>query len=148
MLKKLVTIAAALLFTASACAESQMIEIHINDSVLEAELTDNSSASALVELLQSGPITIDMHDYANFEKVGELPESLPTNDEDITTEPGDLILYLGKRFVIYYDTNSWDFTRLGHVINVDADELREILGEDDVTAVLCLPEQEEPAAEQ
>lgn len=33
-----------------------------------------------------------MHDYGNFEKVGDLPWELPTNDEEITTKPGDIIL--------------------------------------------------------
>ena len=118
---------------------TQKIEIQVNGHVLTAELAENSSAAALIELLQAGPITIDMQDYANFEKVGELPQSLPTNDENITTEACDLILYLGQRFVIYYDTNTWDFTRLGRITSVTGDELKEILGDGDVTAVLRLP---------
>ena len=59
---------------------------------------------ACIELLKQDDRTIDMSDYSNFEKVGELPESLPTNDEQIDTDFGDLILYLGHRFVIYYVT--------------------------------------------
>ncbi len=58
-----------------------------------------------------------MHDYGNFEKVGPLGTDLPRNDEQITTEPGDLILYQGNSFVIYYDTNSWNFTRIGKINN-------------------------------
>ena len=108
--------------------------------ILNATLTDNSSAAALVDLLRQGDVTIDMHDYGSFEKVGELPVTLPTNDEDISTEAGDLILYLGLRFVIYYDHNSWDFTRLGKINDVTQAELKAILGEGNVTVVLSLEE--------
>ena len=118
--------------------ETTVLYIKIGDSTLTADLTDNSSARALTDLLRQGDITIHMHDFSNFEKVGELPESLPTNDEDISTEAGDLILYLGKRFVIYYDHNQWDFTRLGKIRDASGEELKTILGPDDVTVVLSL----------
>ncbi len=120
--------------------ESSLLYIKIGDVTLTATLTDNSSAAALVDLLRQGDMTIDMHDFSNFEKVGELPVTLPTNDEDISTEAGDLILYLGHRFVIYYDHNSWDFTRLGKINDVTQAELKTILGEGDVTVVLSVEE--------
>ena len=112
--------------------------ISVGDKELTASLADNSSAQALVELLKQSDITIDMSDYSNFEKVGELPENLPTNDEQIDTDYGDLILYLGHRFVIYYDKNSWNFTKLGHIDNITQEELKVILGESDVTVTLSL----------
>ena len=108
---------------------------------LTATLYDNSSSRALVELLQKGAVTIDMPDFSNFEKVGELPVTLPRNDTPTNTDAGDLILYLGKRFVIYYDKNSWDFTPLGKVDGVTKAELKKILGEGNVTAVLTCSEQ-------
>ena len=91
------------------------LKIEVNGRTLEAVLYDNSSSQALVELLKKGNITINMHDYGSFEKVGELPQSLPRNDTYTETDAGDLILYLGHRFVIYYDKNAWDFTPLGKV---------------------------------
>ena len=107
-----------------------------NKHTLTATLYDNSSSRALVELLQKGAVTIDMHDFSNFEKVGDLPVTLPRNDTPTNTDAGDLILYLGKRFVIYYDKNSWDFTPLGKVDGVTKAELKKILGKRNVTAVL------------
>ena len=107
-----------------------------NKHTLTATLYDNSSSRALVELLQKGAVTIDMYDFSNFEKVGDLPVTLPRNDTPTNTDAGDLILYLGKRFVIYYDKNSWDFTPLGKVDGVTKAELKKILGEGNVTAVL------------
>ena len=115
--------------------------ININGQTdLTATLYDNSSSRALVELLKKGPVTIDMHDFSNFEKVGELPVTLPRNDTYTETDSGDLILYLGKRFVIYYDKNSWNFTPLGKVEGVSKPELKKILGSGNVTAVLKLGE--------
>ena len=103
-----------------------------------ATLVDNSSTRALVELLAKGDITIQMEDYAQMEKVGELGTSLPRNDRQTTTGPGDLILYLGNHFVIYYDANSWNFTRLGKIDDVSQAELKAALGRGDVTVTLSL----------
>ena len=102
---------------------------------LTATLVNNSSATVFYQLLEKGPITVDMHDYGNFEKVGSLGTSLPRNDSQITTEAGDIILYQGNQITIYYDTNSWNFTRLGKVDGVTQVELKKILGKDNVTAV-------------
>ena len=102
---------------------------------LTATLADNSSATAFYQLLGKAPVTIEMHDYGNFEKVGSLGTSLPRNDTQITTEAGDIILYQGNQITIYYDRNSWNFTRLGKVDGVTQTELKQILGKGDVTAV-------------
>ena len=102
---------------------------------LIATLTNNSSATAFYELLKKGPLTVDMRDYGSFEKVGSLKTPLPRNDTQITTTAGDIILYQGNQITIYYDTNSWNFTRLGKVDGVTQAELKKILGKGDVTAV-------------
>lgn len=116
-----------------------MMNIQIGENLLTAALVNNSSAEALLEMLSDGPITINMRDYANMEKVGSLPESLPRNDEPLNTDAGDLILYQGSSFVIYYDTNSWSLTRLGKINNITKSELKNILGTGDVTITLSLP---------
>ena len=110
-------------------------------SELTATLADNSSATAFYELLKKGPLTVKMVDYGNFEKYGPIGTSLPRNDTQITTEAGDIILYQGNQITIYYDTNSWNFTRLGKVVSkgstttITQAELKKILGNGDVTAV-------------
>ena len=114
------------------------IMIEVNGQKLTATLADNSSAKALRELLMKAPITIEMHDYGGFEKVGALGTSLPRNDEQITTQAGDLILYQGDQITIYYDTNSWNFTRLGKIDDVTQSELKKILGTGNVTVTLSL----------
>ncbi|MDE6759478.1 MAG: hypothetical protein K2J90_02220 [Lachnospiraceae bacterium] len=114
------------------------IKITVGDAVFTATLEENSSADALKELLQDGPLTIDMSDYGDMEKVGPIGKSLPTNDEDITTEAGDLILYQGNSLVIYYDTNSWNFTRLGKIDGITGKELLEVFGKGNVTVTFSL----------
>ena len=149
--KKIICFFLVLLCITAACAtESNKSEgyskmkITINitsdsgNHTLAATLAENSSAKAFAELLSKGPITVDMQDYGNFEKVGNLPATLPRNDTSITTEPGDIILYQGNKITIYYDTNSWSFTRLGKVEGVTPAELRKILGKGNVTAVFTL----------
>lgn len=118
--------------------ETTGMNIQIGDHVLTATLVENSSVEALKAALSEGPITIHMRDYGNMEKVGPLGIVLPRNDQQITTEAGDLILYQGSAFVIYYAPNSWNFTRLGKINNVTAEELRDILGDGNVTVTLSL----------
>lgn len=114
--------------------------IQVNGRSLTVEPQDNSSAAALLALLDEGDIVVSAHDYGNFEKVGALPQSLPANDEPITTEPGDVILYQGNQITVYYDENSWNFTRLGRIKGVSAEALRDILGDGDVELRLSLEE--------
>lgn len=117
------------------------ISIAVNNHTLMATLADNSSAKAFAELLNDGSLTLDLHDYGNFEKTGSLPQTLPRNDEPIDTDFGDLILYQGNQFVLYYDKNSWTFTRLGHLdSSVTKEELKSILGEENVTVTISLAE--------
>jgi hypothetical protein len=120
--------------------ETNLMNIQIDNTVFSATLAENSSAAALKELLAKGPITINMRDYGSMEKVGPLGADLPRNDQQITTEAGDIILYQGNAFVIYYAPNSWNFTRLGKIENVTSEKLKEILGDGNVTITLSLPD--------
>ena len=52
--------------------------------------------------------------------------------------PGDIILYQGNQITIYYDTNTWNFTKLGKIENITQKELKEILGDGDVTVTFSL----------
>lgn len=117
---------------------NMVLYIKVNNKILTVTLENNSSVDGLLKKLEEQDIIIDMEDYANFEKVGTLEFSLPRNDKQITTKAGDIILYQGNQFVIYYDTNSWNFTKLGHIENITQEELKEILGVGDVTVTLTL----------
>lgn len=129
--------------------ESEMkIEIQVTNeskvtTTLFATLADNSSAKSFTEKLQNGALTVEMSDYGNFEKVGNLPFSLPKNDVSIKTDAGDIILYQGNQITIYYDTNSWNLTRLGKLDAIEdgsltKEKLKTILGKGNIHAVISL----------
>ena len=118
---------------AAAMEPRPTLVIQANEHTFYADMEENSSAEAFVDLLSAGPLALEMHDYGNFEKVGTLPESLPRNDEPITTTPGDVILYQGNQITIYYDENSWTFTRLARIGEATKERLLEAFGEGDVT---------------
>ena len=107
--------------------------LRIGDMYYSIDLENNSSAEAFLDKIKKDPLSVDMQDYGSFEKVGDLPWSLPTNDEKITTKPGDIILYQGNKITIYYDENTWNFTKLGSINGVTGEDLKETLGDGDVT---------------
>ena len=112
--------------------------MEVNGKQFYPHLADNSSAEAFFEKLKEGHIDLELHDYGNFEKVGPLPWDLPRNDEEITTVPGDIILYQGNQITIYYDENTWNFTRLGKIHDVTKEELLDVFGDGDVTVSFWL----------
>ena len=116
--------------------EKNIMIIEVNNKDLIVELEDNSSSRALLEKLKEGNISILANDYGNFEKVGELGFTIPQNNQEIETRPGDVILYQGSNICLYYDINTWNFTKLGRVINVSGDELKELLGVGSVNLTL------------
>ena len=118
-----------------------MMKIEVNNTAIQVKLCKNSSAEAIRQLLKKGPLTIAMKDYAHMEKFGSFGMQLPANDEMITTEAGDVILSEGNLLVIYYAPNTWNFTRLGKVQDLSADELKKVLGKGSITATLTLTDE-------
>ncbi len=104
------------------------VKITVNGRELTATMENNTSAQAFKKMISKRPLTVNMRDYASMEKVGMLWKGLPTNNERITANPGDIILYMGSSIVVYYNSNSWDFTKLGHINDISQDELKSILG--------------------
>ena len=127
--------------SASSSAQTEApvkLKIHVNDTTFTATLEENSSAKAFAEFLTQGDMTLDMHDYGSFEKVADLPRSFPRNDKQIDTDAGDIILYQGNSITIYYDKNSWNFTRLARIDNVNKKRLQQILGKGNVKATFSV----------
>ena len=116
--------------------EEEVLKITVGDYELLATFADNRSAEEFKELLAQGPVTVTMEDYGGFEKVGPLGTTLTRSDTQITTEPGDVILYQGNQITIYYGTTSWNFTRLAKID--DPTGLREKLGEGTVQVTFSL----------
>lgn len=116
--------------------ESGAMLLEVNGYTFEVELENNTSANALKEYVSKEKRILSLDDYGNFEKVGDLGITLPRNDETITTKEGDLILYLGNKLCLYYNQNTWDFTKLGHI--KDTTHLKEAIGKGSVQVTLVM----------
>ena len=114
------------------------MKLVVGNYVFTAALVENSSVDALKELLAAGPLTLTMTDYAGMEKGADLGMVLPQNNVQMNTQAGDIILYQGRTFVIYYDTNSWNLTPIGKIENVDAAALRQALGTGNVSVTISI----------
>ncbi|MDE7414408.1 MAG: hypothetical protein K2N05_11585 [Muribaculaceae bacterium] len=112
------------------------IYITVNGVTRNIILSDSEAAKELKKRVSNGEFTVQMNDYGGFEKVGELPWSLPTSNSQISTVPGDVMLYLGNNIVIFYGTNSWSYTPLGKIENMTAEEIRHFLGSGHIEAIL------------
>ena len=112
------------------------MKLFIDDQEVSVEWENNEAVSALAGQVKAKPLTIDMAMYDDFEQVGELGTSLPAEDVQMETEPGDIMLYAGDKIVVFYGINSWAYTRLGKIKDKTPEELAELLGQHDVTITL------------
>lgn len=134
---KMLAISLTVFTTIMANAQNK-IEIKVNGQTMTATLADTEAARQLRERLEKGPVTVMMNDYGGFEKVGNLPWSLPTSNSQITTTAGDIMLYQGRSIVIFYGTNSWAYTRLGKIDGAGAAEIRSFLSGSSVNVEFSL----------
>ena len=115
-----------------------MMQMRIGDTLVAVEWEDNESVRALKNLCSDTPLTIQMSMYGGFEQVGSIGTSLPRNDVQTTTGAGDIVLYSGNQIVVFYGSNSWAYTRLGHITDQDAAGMAELLGNGDVTITISM----------
>lgn len=115
---------------------NKTIELKIGNTIVDVNWLDNNSVKALKELAKDG-LTINMSMYGGFEQVGSIGKSITSNDERITTSPGDIVLYSSNQMVIFYGSNTWSYTKLGH-ISLTKSELTDLLGDEDVIITLSL----------
>lgn len=104
------------------------IQLSIDGTQVPVTWEENASVDELKTLL---PLTVKMSMYGGFEQVGPVGRSIVSNDEQITTEAGDIVLYAGDRIVIFYGSNSWAYTKLGHIDQAQ-EEMEKLLGQEDV----------------
>ena len=108
-----------------------VMQMQINGTAAEVRWEDNESVRALAELAKDG-LTIKMSMYGGFEQVGSIGQNLPRNDVQTTTGAGDIVLYSGNQIVVFYGSNSWSYTRLGHITDKTPQEMAELLGNGNV----------------
>ena len=118
--------------------EKEMLQMKIGDTAVAVEWEENESVKALAELCEETPLVIEMSMYGGFEQVGPIGTSLPRSDVQTTTAAGDIVLYAGNQIVVFYGSNSWAYTRLGHITDKNAAEMAELLGQGDVRLSLSI----------
>ena len=113
--------------------------ITIDGETQSVTLVDNDATRELVAALQDAPITVTLNDN-NFEIWGPLGRSLTTKNEQMTAQPGDIVLYNGSNICIFYASNSWSYTRLGKIDGLSERELRTFLkaGQNNISVTLSL----------
>jgi len=108
----------------------------IGDTPVQVAWEDNRTVEALRAMVASAPLNVSMSMYGGFEQVGSIGQSLPKDDRKITTEAGDIVLYSGNKIVVFYGSNTWEYTKLGHISDKTAQELAELLGNEDVSITI------------
>ena len=146
-MKQILWLLAAILITgctknseAFAQTMEQKMYITIGEETHTVTMEDNVGTRALIAALQTENIVYIAHDYGNFEKVGYIGQSFPTDNHQTTTSAGDLVLYGGDNICIFYGSNSWSYTRIGKLDGLSADEVRRFVkaGEGEVNITLSL----------
>lgn len=116
---------------------TEELTLEIDGVMIPVTWEENDSAEALKEFCKTGPLAIDMSMYGGFEQVGSIGQELPRNDEQTTTQSGDIVLYSGDQIVLFYGSNSWSYTKLGKM-GLSEEELTELLGNGDVSIVISV----------
>lgn len=116
------------------------IKITVSKKTLSVKIEDNAATKALVDALREASISYEANDYGGFEKVGGLGRTLPSSDSQITTQPGDVVLYNSNQIVLFYGSNSWSYTRIGKIQYGTLEELKSFLqaGKGTVSVTLSL----------
>jgi len=106
-----------------------MLLLTIDGTAVDVQWENNAAVTELYALAQNA-ITVNTSAYGGFEQVGSLPQSFSRNDVQTTTQPGDIVLYSGNQLVIFFGSNSWSYTRLGHVNGMSSEKLSDLLNKD------------------
>lgn len=110
--------------------EEKKLMLSVNESPLNVNWENNKSVDELIAYAKNENIIVDTTLYGGFEQVGSLPQDFSRNDVQMTTEPGDIVLYSGNQLVAFFGSNSWSYTKLGHIEGLSEQELSELLEAD------------------
>ena len=122
---------------ANADKGGDVMQMMIGDTPVAVAWEDNAAVEALKALAEEG-LTVEMSMYGGFEQVGAIGEALPRDDRQTTTACGDIVLYSGDHLVVFYGSNAWAYTRLGHITDQTPAQMKGLLGNGDVTITLSM----------
>ncbi len=147
-MRQMMMLLAAMLFVSCSSEENEVMAqtrqeklyITIDGVTKTATMVDNAATQELVARLQQAPVTVTLNSSGGFEIWGALGFSLTTSNEQVNAQPGDIVLYNGSNICMFYGTNSWSYTRLGHIDGLSENELRSFLkaSESNISVMLSL----------
>ena len=114
--------------------DKQELSFKIDNQEYGVYWSDNKTVDSLKSLVIN-ELTIEMHRYGDFEQVGDIGYEVPTSDERITTVPGDIVIYQSNKLVVFFGSNTWEYTKIGH-IQLSSIEIEKLLSDKDVTVTL------------
>lgn len=118
--------------------QEEKLILSVNGKALEVSWEQNKTVAALIVYAQNENITVDTALYGGFEQVGSLPQGFLRDDVQMTTLPGDIVLYAGNQLVLFFGSNTWSYTMLGHIEGFSENELSQLLGEPETVVEIKL----------
>ena len=122
--------------------KAKMLRMMIGNTAVAVDWENNESVEALKALCENEPLVIQMSMYGGFEQVGPIGSRLPSNDAQTTTSAGDIVLYSSNQIVVFYGSNSWAYTKLGHITDQDASGMAGLLSNGNVTITISMEDAE------
>lgn len=122
--------------------KAKMLRMMIGNTAVAVDWENNESVEALKAQCENEPLVIQMSMYGGFEQVGFIGSRLPSNDAQTTTSAGDIVLYSSNQIVVFYGSNSWAYTKLGHITDQDASGMASLLSNGNVTITISMEDAE------
>ena len=122
--------------------KAKMLRMMIGNTAVAVDWENNESVEALKAQCENEPLVIQMSMYGGFEQVGPIGSRLPSNDAQTTTSAGDIVLYSSNQIVVFYGSNSWAYTKLGHITDQDASGMAGLLSNGNVTITISMEDAE------
>ena len=122
--------------------KAKMLRMMIGNTAVAVDWENNESVEALKAQCENEPLVIQMSMYGGFEQVGPIGSRLPSNDAQTTTSAGDIVLYSSNQIVVFYGSNSWAYTKLGHITDQNASGMADLLSNGNVTVTISMEDTE------
>jgi hypothetical protein len=115
-----------------------MVSLSVNNTPVPVLWEENKSVEELFSLLENGAIIVNTERYGGFEQVGSLPQGITSDDMQMTTTTGDIVLYNGSSIVLFYGSNSWAYTKLGRIDGMSAEEIKKLFDVEEMEITISL----------
>ena len=121
--------------TSSNNQDEVKMKLYIDEKLIEEVSWENNDSTKALEELSKNKLIINMTNYGGFEQTGLIGQDIVRHDSQIKTIPGDIVLYNGNQISVFYKTNQWSYTKLGH-INLDDDKIKDLLDKSSIVFTL------------